>query len=104
MADPLSPDELDLPTFADELNTAGVTSDYLINKLKKELDAKETKFFQHEGKVVDSKDVIAWGIRQNARKDAHKLKGDYPAEKVEHTVSLEDKLRAIHEKRDQTNK
>jgi hypothetical protein len=72
----------------------------LIEKLNAELDAEERKLFQHEGKVTDERDVIAWGIRQKARQDAHKLRGDYPSEKVEHTVSLEDKLRAIHEKRE----
>lgn len=62
-----------------------ITDDYLIGKLKDELEAEETKFFQKDGMVVQQKDVIAWKIRQDARKDAHKLKGDYPAEKHEHS-------------------
>ncbi len=78
----------------------GITEDYLLNKLKEELEAKETKFFHRKGKVVETEDVIEWNTRQNARKDAHKLRGDYPTEKVDHTITLEDKLRAIHEKRD----
>lgn len=52
----------------------------LIDKLVKELNAKETKFFQHEGEVVSKEDVIAWPVRQKARMDAHRLRGDYPAE------------------------
>lgn len=28
------------------------------------LEAKETKFFQYEGRVTDSRDVIAWGERR----------------------------------------
>jgi len=71
----------------------------LIEKLNAELDAEEIKFFQHNGFLTE-KNITAWTIRQKARQDAHKLRGDYPSEKVEHTVSLEDKLRAIHEKRE----
>jgi len=33
-------------------------------------------------------DETAWDIRQRARIDAHKLRGDYPAEKREHTHSI----------------
>ncbi len=50
----------------------GITEDYLIGKLKGELDA------------TDKKKPI-WKIQQDARKDAHKLRGDYPAEQHEHT-------------------
>ena len=61
----------------------GLTLDNLIKQLKRELKAKETKFFQKDGKVVEKHNVIAWDIRQKARIDAHKLRGDYPAEKRE---------------------
>lgn len=84
----------------DDSINQGIDAKYLMKKLKAELEAEETKFFQDEGKVTDSRDVIAWGTRQKARQDAHKLRGDYPVEKVEHIVSLEDKLREIHDKRD----
>lgn len=63
----------------------GITDDYLINKLKEELEAEEE--FQRQ---IGKKEIVIvrkplWKIRQDARKDAHKLKGDYPAEKHEHT-------------------
>lgn len=61
----------------------GLTLDNLIKQLKRELKAKETKFFQKDGKVVEKHNVIAWDVRQRARIDAHKLRGDYPAEKRE---------------------
>ena len=93
-------DDLKGAAFSETLKRHGITDEYLAGKLKEELEAEETKFFADKGKVRDEKDVIAWGIRQKARMDAHKLKGDYPSEKVEHTVTLEDKLRAIHEKRE----
>ena len=33
-------------------------------------------------------DETAWDVRQRARIDAHKLRGDYPADKREHTHSI----------------
>jgi len=35
--------------------------------------------------VIYSDDLVAWDIRQKARQDAHKLMGDYPAEKKDIT-------------------
>jgi len=63
----------------------GITEDYLIGKLKAELEAEEEiqrRISKKEVKVVK---IPIWKIRQDARKDAHKLRGDYPAEKHEHT-------------------
>jgi len=65
------------------LDARGITLSYLARKLKAELNAKETKVFHNEGQVVYSDPLIAWGIRQGARKDAHALRGDYPPEKKE---------------------
>ena len=103
-----------------ELETHGITVDYLIKKLKRELNAKETKIIKIKGavkqedlpkgfKVIgtsghlsydkegaevfgDGETVIrydpqALGIRQKGRMDAHKLRGDYPAEKQEHSFT-----------------
>ena len=70
------------------LENHGLTFDYLAKKLKRELNAKETKFFQKDGSVIEQHDVVAWDIRQRARIDAHKLRGDYPADKREHTHSI----------------
>lgn len=68
---------------AEAMDRHGLTLDNLIKQLKRELKAKETKFFQKDGKVVEKHNVIAWDVRQRARIDAHKLRGDYPAEKRE---------------------
>ena len=70
--------------FDNDLITVGIDGPYLAEKLKAEFEAEETKFFQHEGAVTDKRDVISWGTRQKARQDTHKLRGDYPAEKVDH--------------------
>lgn len=83
----------------------GITLDSLVKQLSKELKAKETKFVKVKKGVLGSieekipagvkkiwetsEEVLlainakAWGIQQNARQDAHKLRGDYPAEKLE---------------------
>jgi hypothetical protein len=66
-----------------ELEKRGVGLDVLVDKLKQELEANETKFFAKDGKIEDREDVIAWDIRQKARQDAHKLRGDYPSTKVD---------------------
>ncbi|MFA5377108.1 MAG: hypothetical protein WC455_15260 [Dehalococcoidia bacterium] len=62
----------------------GITSESIAKRLKAQLNAKETKFFQHEGVVVETRDVIAWAIRQRATDMALKLMGAYPAEKQKH--------------------
>ena len=33
-------------------------------RIKEGLDAMETKFFQHEGKVTDTKEVVSWSERR----------------------------------------
>ncbi len=78
-----------------KLNEKGITLDYLADKLKEELEAQEVKVFHTdrvtvdlEGKKITSDEVIysdpliAWKVRQEARKDAHKLRGDYPQGEV----------------------
>jgi hypothetical protein len=72
------------------LDSEGVDDTFLVKKLKEELEANTPKFFQREGKVIQMKDCIAWEIRQRARQDAHKLRGDYPSEK--HQVTVESSL------------
>ena len=80
-----------------ELENRGITWDLLTRKLKAELNARKVEVFKgwvkdldEDGKVVStheeviySKGMVAWDIRQKARQDAHKLRGDYPAEKHE---------------------
>ena len=80
---------------------------YLAKKLKSELNQRKTEFFKLKGQISQVKknnlpkgvfvllstteetlvaaSISAPDIRQKARQDAHKLLGDYPAEKREHT-------------------
>lgn len=60
------------------LDSNGITTEYLITKLKEELNATEIKAFCNKGEIVYSAPLPAWNIKQNARIDAHKLRGDYP--------------------------
>lgn len=80
----ISPDEMidamGTP-FGKFLDAQKITPQLLARKLKAELNAKETKFFQKDGIVIESRHCIAWDTRQKARIDAHKLRGDYPADK-----------------------
>ena len=69
------------------LDDKGITVEYLADKLQEELDATEVKTFQYKGEVIQSDPLVAWEIRQRARMDAHKLRGDYPSEK--HHVTFE---------------
>lgn len=76
------------------MDKAGITLDRLMRQLSDELQAKEVKHFAYQGKVEDEREVIAHDVRQRARIDAHKLRGDYPATGVnvqstgEHTVVI----------------
>ena len=67
------------------MSGAGITPDYLAERLKEELDANETKIFfdQRTGKLIYSKDLVCWKVRSEARKDSHKLLGHYPPERRE---------------------
>lgn len=58
----------------------GITPDYLAKKLEEELEAEETKLFAFRGEIIGERNLTDWGTRQRARIDAHKLRGDYPAE------------------------
>ena len=67
------------------LDAHGITLDKLAKLLKKELSATEVKTYNDKGQIVYSDPLVAWDIRQRARQDAHKLRGDYPAD--EHKLS-----------------
>lgn len=93
------------------LDDEGLTPAFLAKRLKSELHAKETKVFAPSEKALlvilktmkesgldfkaDAKKVLlnlllyskplpSWDVRQKARQDAHKLRGDYPPDKQEH--------------------
>ncbi len=76
-----------LSPIIEALDAEGITLPYLSKQLKKELKAKEIKVFNDKGTIIYSDGVPALDIQQRARIDAHKLRGDYPAE--EHRITGE---------------
>jgi hypothetical protein len=83
------------------LDNNGLSDARLKQKLNYLLDAKETKFFQHEGKVIESCDVEALGIQAKALDMAIKIKGLYAPEEhkhtgeIKHTHELSDDLKSV---------
>lgn len=73
----------------DVMEKQGLSDKKLIRKyLKPALDALETKFFQKEGNVTETRDVVAWDVRLRALDMAFKLRGSYAATEVENTVNI----------------
>ncbi len=63
------------------LERQGVSLDHVAKRVKESLDAKESKFFAHEGKVNDTRRVVAHGVRLNAADIAYRAFRTYPASK-----------------------
>ena len=76
----LKPDEK-LQKFDDK----GLTDDYLIGKLKDQCEAEQEVLRKISKKETVIIKIPLWKIQQDAVKEANKLKGNYPAEKHEHT-------------------
>ena len=80
--------EADGGNFSEKMDARGITDEKLIEILKEEIEAKETKTFQYQGKVFDSDEKVAHEIRLRAVDMALKLKSKYPSEK--HYVTVEE--------------
>ena len=95
---PNASDLIDNPMIG-ALDAQGIDITYLTKKLKKELNAKEQKVFNDKGEIVYSDKMITWKTRQEARKDAHKLRGDYPAERKELSgkLTLEEVIKELED-------
>jgi len=62
-------------SFKRVLERAGLSDDFLSEKIRSLVDARETKFFATKGVVTDSKEVDALGVQLQATELAVKLKG-----------------------------
>jgi hypothetical protein len=73
-----------------------VPAHHLAKRIAEGLDAMETKFFQHEGRVTDSKDLINWTARHNYAKLAAEF-GQYvePEAKSQNQVPIEVTIKFI---------
>src|SRR3972149_7563440 len=67
------------------LDEQGLDERFLAKLLKEETEATVEKPFLSRKKIIYSKPLPAWEIKQRARMDAHKLRGDYPVE--EHRIT-----------------
>lgn len=61
--------------FIELMEKAGLTDEKLVMRLNEGIDAEETKFFQKDGEVTDSRNVIAHGERRAHLELAMKVKG-----------------------------
>jgi phage terminase small subunit len=73
--------------FQEEIRKA-IPVERIKQRLSEGIDAMETKFFAHEGKVVQSRDVVSWEERRKYLELAVKF-GGYYVEKQEVTVKDE---------------
>jgi len=86
---PVKLTEIHPESMGNYLDSIGITREALAEELKRELHAFEVKPFydSKKGQVVYSKKMPIWSIKQKARIDAHRLRGDYPVEKRELSLS-----------------
>ena len=73
------------PVVAQWLDANGLTKGDILREWIADIDAKEIKFFQHEGRVTETREVINYTARQNALVNIGKIQGVYAPEKRELT-------------------
>lgn len=61
--------------FAHVMEREGITDEFLARKIRRLLSAKEVKFFQKDGKVIESRTVNALETQRKTAELATKLKG-----------------------------
>ena len=71
-----------IPEIEKWLDEEGLSEARLKAKLSELLEARETKFFAHQGVVVDTRDVVDHGVQLKALDMAFKVKGSYAPQKV----------------------
>jgi len=74
----------------------GFSDAHLKQKILEGMKAMETKFFAHEGHVVETKEVIPWEVRRKYLDMAIKVKGLYAPEKRELTGKGGEPIRFIN--------
>lgn len=83
------------PQLVEWIEENGLSEFSLKLKLASLLDAKETKFFQKDGKVIETKEVEALGIQRQTLDMAMKMKGMYAPEEHNINATIEDKREAL---------
>lgn len=67
------------------LQKKGPKLEDVLLRLRQALNAKEAKFFAHQGEIIEERDVIAHGHRLRAVDLALQLHDAMPSQKYEHT-------------------
>jgi hypothetical protein len=67
--------------FSKILEDHGLDDDYLASKVRKLVDARETKFFQREGIVTDEREVDALEVQRKMVETVLKVKGHLKEDK-----------------------
>ncbi len=73
------------PTIAKWLDEIGLSENALKEKLHQLVNARQTKFFQKDGLVTDTREVAALEVQRKSVDMGFKIHGTYSAEKREHT-------------------
>ena len=86
--------------FRDILDEAGVTDDRIADKIASLMDARETKFFAHQGKIINKQQVDALSIQAEMVQFAAKLRGHVidRSASLNVTVTLTDRLKSARER------
>lgn len=74
------------------ISDVGLSEEKVKLKIIEGLDAKETKFFAHEGKVTDRRDVQAWAIQAKFTEMAAKVLTLFDSDLVQRVEKLEQAL------------
>ena len=77
------------------LDNVGMSDARLKTKLLSLMEAKETKFFQKDGKVIDTRDVEAIETQRRTLDMAIKVKGMYAAEKKSIKIGINDVIAGL---------
>jgi len=88
-------------TFKEILEKAGITDEFIAEKIRSLADAKETKFFAHKGEIRDQRDVEALDIQADMVKFAAKVKGHVVERSSVEVPGIEEILDQIALKRQQ---
>ena len=77
----VTPEDIEVPDpILDALNKRGLTLECWVSRLKQELNAKE-----QDGRPI-------WPIRQKARQDLIRIRGEMPSESMEHRLDTGAKI------------
>lgn len=77
-----------IAAFQRAMKKAGITDELLATRMKEGIDAQETKFFQKDGIVTDSRDVVAFGERRAMLELAARMKNLLPKEQAPNVEPL----------------